>query len=191
MSGTNGRQPPNESPGQGHLLRPEGGAYAFVKTRMRNPSLQTNDLKKRLDELGASPPDFLALILLGEEPFRPHPFLEYLEQLDTVYTSENPEGKDDIIIKREVWDELLNEARHQLRTADPPLELRVRVAIDLMGYLYPKRRAVEFYGADANPEEYEDIVATAREKLASGIVSIAKRIEQGQHLRPLKGDEAK
>jgi len=99
---------------------------------------KTMEFVDRMEELGCRPEEFLARVIIGQEPPKMNPFYDLLE----LWLTKN---KDKALTSQRI-SQLLGRARKYLMYEPAPLEIRVNAARDLMQYKYPKRKAVEHSG---------------------------------------------
>lgn len=99
---------------------------------------KTMEFVDRMDQLGCAPEEFLARVIMGQEPPSQNPFLDLLE----LWCERNRDQR----LTGERIDQLLGKARKYLSYEPAPIDVRVNAARDLMQYKYPKRKAVEHTG---------------------------------------------
>lgn len=99
---------------------------------------RTMEFVERMDELHCHPEEFLARVIIGQEPPASNPFYEVLK-----LWCENNRDKP---LTGERIDKLLGRAAKYLKYEPAPIDIRVNAARDLMQYKYPKRKAVEHSG---------------------------------------------
>ncbi len=99
---------------------------------------RTMEFVERMDELGCHPEEFLARVIIGQEPPSCNPFYEVLK----LWCERNKDN----VLTRDRIDQLLGRASKYLKYEPAPIEIRVNAARDLMQYKYAKRKSVEHTG---------------------------------------------
>jgi hypothetical protein len=99
---------------------------------------KTMEFVDRMDELGCAPEEFLARVIIGQEPPAANPFLDLLE----LWLERN---RDKPLTEARIA-QLMERARKYLSYEPASIDIRVNAARDLMQYKYPKRKAVEHTG---------------------------------------------
>jgi len=120
---------------------------------------RTKELLQRLEEMGADPLKFAVDVMDGRELTTDHPFLKVL------YNHLRPLRraiKDDKEALR-AMEELEDVAVKYLRNGHVPIEIRSRHALELLQYMYPKRKSVDHSGTigmQLNPDSMSDEMLT-------------------------------
>jgi hypothetical protein len=96
------------------------------------------DFVDRMDQLGCAPEEFLARVILGQEPPKENPFFPLLK-----LWLESNRGK---VLSDTQIEQITLRAAKYLTYEPASVETRAAAARDLMQYKYPKRKAVEHTG---------------------------------------------
>ena len=91
-----------------------------------------------MDQLGCAPEEFLARVILGQEPPVANPFLDLFK-----LWLERNRGK---VLSDTQIEQITSRANKYLTYEPASVETRAAAARDLMQYKYPKRKAVEHSG---------------------------------------------
>lgn len=106
---------------------------------------RSRQLSDQLKELDCDPVEFLASVMNGKAMREPHPFLEHV--ISFVNSVLNiPDHIEDIAEKerfKEQVQQLLKSAHYFLFEGHVPIELQTKVGIELMQYMYAKRKTIE------------------------------------------------
>lgn len=121
------------------------------------------DVLDRLEELNCDPLEFNAKIVRGDYIYGEHPFLRKIRSFVKRYV----DGK---LSSREALN-FLSRAEAALGDTPAPMELRSKVAGDLMQYAYAKKKSVEVSGGlDLNKRNPDDLSDAELASIASGVI---------------------
>ena len=129
----------------------------------------TLEFKERLKALNCDPQEFLAKVLTGEErSLGAHPFYDVIMNLDKAL------GEVARYPSKEQWKKLIEQAEALLKYTEAGLELRCRIATDLLPYIMPKLKQVELSGTVNNPDN-DALVLGAKAILAAKLGALPSR----------------
>lgn len=104
-------------------------------------SINRQDIRDRLDQLGVDPLKFVVDIMEGKEFKEPHPFLKilytYVEEITAMYTEEERKKYSSLTAN------MFSTAMDMLNEGYVPVEARTKAAFELLQYTYAKRKKVE------------------------------------------------
>lgn len=117
----------------------EGGKKGGANSSRKGiPNKRTEEMRNKMEDMGAKPEEFLAHIMMGTVGTGDiHPMVEYLLTLREEHGDKLP--------PRAAWGkvfEMLDDAVETLIPV-PPLEERAKAAKELMPYLFPKLKSVD------------------------------------------------
>lgn len=125
------------------------------------PNRKTGDVKKQLEALNVDPLIIAANIMTGAEKGNPHPWLKTFELWIKTYKGVlsrcydraaafvDTEDRQATLLLEDLHhamtkiDEFHERSKKELAEGHIPIEIRARVAVQLLDFIYPKRKAIE------------------------------------------------
>ncbi len=101
--------------------------------------LKIREFQERLDDLNCDPLEAAVNFLNGNMANDPHPFLKEIYR----FSKESVRRLNKGLLTELEFNEFMHKCDAELRTGYVKPELYVKIALELLNYLYPKRKAVE------------------------------------------------